>query len=678
MKEKEINNEAMKQRSLKILLLFILLSIAIVIFLFSILRTIQSDRRIPSQNATLHDRSFRGSIISADGYTLSYSQKIYQAIVRGESINPDKRALFIKFFSIYSGIPTKMIEEKLFDKNGNAVKDNIILSSNINARSAMQLKSLTNKLRKLDVFQWVKNSNGVEVLYGLDIIENGEARRFPLKEVLSPILGYIGKKQEGRYIRPQGQKGLERHYEEYITSKKNGYFRGKRDVSGTIIHDKNSIKIERIDGMDLYLNIPLALQHRIEIMLDAMKARLNAQEILVGVMRSHNGEIISLASSERYDPSHIEQKDIPALNPKFAEYPYEAGSVLKPLTLSIALDHNRITPNKVFDTENGRMKIGRFTIRDDHKFPSLTASDIIVHSSNIGCSKISWTLSGLEFREGLLKFGVSKHSGIDLSRDLPGSLKPLYLLKHELHRASTSYGYGMHITFTQLLKAYAAFNNGGIAITPRIVNHLKDVNGNHYTLEPKEPDIKAIKKKTAETLHDILIRVVEEGTGKKAYYPGLEIGGKTGTAHIAKRGKYVNEYHSSFYGFANDKEGNKYTIGILVINAKKDRKYFASQSAVPTFRNVVEILVSQNYLKPDPNVTQDIAVNEVLYTIEENEPALPESTPEENEIIEQTPAKNISNKKTKESFENKRAKSQQPAIKPSNDITSHDRFEDLF
>lgn len=677
MKAKEINNKAMKQRSLKILLLFILLTIAIVIFLFSVLRTIQSDRRIPSHNATLYDRSFRGSIISADGYTLSSSQKTYQATVRGTSIRPDKRALFIKFFSIYSGIPVKKIEEKFFDQNGKAVKGNIILSKNINARSAMQLKSLTHKLRKFDVFQWIKNSNGVEVLYGLDIIENGEARRFPKKDVLSPILGYVSKKQEGRYIRPQGQKGLERHYEKHITSQKNGYFRGKRDVSGTIIHDKNSIKIERIDGMDLHLNIPLALQRRIEIMLDAMKVRLDADEIMVGVMRSDNGEILSLASSERFNPSHIRQKDIPALNPKFAEYPYEAGSVLKPLTLSIALDQGRVTPDTVFDTENGRMKIGRYTIRDDHKYPSLSASDIIIHSSNIGSSKISWTLNGQEFRNGLLKFGVARESGIDLSRDLTGTLKPLYKLNHELHRANTSYGYGMHITFAQLLKAYSAFNNHGVAVTPRIVNHLKDSKGNRYTLDPKVADLKAIKPKTARQIHNILLKVVEEGTGVKAQYPGLEIGGKTGTSHIAKRGRYTNEYHSSFYGFANDKEGNKYTIGVLVIKAKKYRKYFAAQSAVPTFRNVVEILVSQDYLKPDPNAETSAAVNEVLYTVEETKPELPEIMPE-NEMIEQTTVQSKPNNEIRERFEEKKAKQQKPAVKPIHDITSHEHFEDLF
>ncbi|MFT7880832.1 MAG: penicillin-binding transpeptidase domain-containing protein [Sulfurimonas sp.] len=632
-----VNNQAIKKKSSKVLTLFLLLALLVTIFLLSVLNTIHSDRRIPSEHAKIHDRSLRGSIISADGYTLSYSQKTYQAVVRGASIKPEKRALFIKFFSIYSGIPIEKIREKFTDRKGRPVKGNIILSKELNAKSAMQLKELAYKLRKLGVFQWVENSSGVKVLFGLDIIENGESRRFPLKDVLSPTLGYVGDRQEGRYIRPQGKKGLEREYEEHITSKKNGYFQGKRDVIGTIIHDKNSMKIKRIDGLDLHLNIPLSLQRRIELMLDAMKTQIEAQEIIVGVMKSETGELLSLASSERFDPSHIRQKDIPALNPKFAEYPYEAGSVMKPLTLSIALKQGVITPSTMINTENGRMKIGRYTIRDDHKYESLDAAGIIIHSSNIGSSKISWRLTGREFREGLLAFGVAKPSGIDLSRDLPGKLKPLYLLNHELHRASTSYGYGMHITFAQLFKAYSALNNGGTAMTPRIVDYLEDAKGNRYTLDPKVPDLHAIDPKTAQTVHDILVRVVEEGTGKKAQFPGLEIGGKTGTAHIAKKGRYLREYHSSFYGFANDKEGNRYTIGVLVIKAKKYRKYFASQSAVPTFRNIVEILVDQDYLKPEVNESEEIETNELLYQIEEEEPALPETPAPETQEVSNNP-----------------------------------------
>ena len=597
----EIKNRALQQRTGKITVLFILIISGMFIFLASIFATITSDRHIPRQHAIIHDRSLRGTIFSADHYTLSSSYKTYQAVIRGESIEPGKKPLFIKLFSIYSGIPESEVKKRFKDKHGRQIKGNIVLSKTLNTKQAMQLKSLAYKLRQLDVFRSIKIRSGLEVLYGMDIVEIGESRKFPRRDILSPILGYVGKRDDEGYIRPEGKKGLERKYDKHITSKKDGYFKGKRDVGGNIIHDKNSIKKLRVDGMDLHLNIPLAFQRRIEKMIDAMKQRIDADEILVGVMESKTGKVLAMASTERYDPSHITQKDIPALNPKFAEYPYEPGSVLKPLTLSLALDKRRVTPETWFNTYNGRMKIGkRRTVTDDEKFASLTATDIIVHSSNVGISQISWLLSGEEFRNGLLGFGLAHPSGIDLSRDLPGQVKKLHLLNNKMHRANSAYGYGLMATFAQLFKAYSAFNNDGIAVTPRLVDYLEDTKGRHYILPPTVGNLRPIGKKAANQIHEILKEVVERGTGVKAQYPGLEIGGKTGTAHIAKHGHYVREYHSSFYGFANDSKGHKYTIGVLVIRAKKYHKYFASQSAVPTFKNTVRILVEQGYLEPDP------------------------------------------------------------------------------
>lgn len=656
----------MHQRKYKISGLFILLSIIILVFLLSVLKTITSERRIPSHNSTLHDRSYRGDIISADDYTLSASQKTYQAVIRGASIVPEKKEVFIKLFSIYSGIPTEKIRQKFKNKKGKEIQGNIVLSRTIDGRHAMQLRSLAYKLRKLDVFRSIKTRSGIEVVYGLDIIENGESRRFPLHDVLSPVLGYVGKKEENNYIRPRGKKGLERNYEKYISSKKDGSFKGKRDVSSRIIHDKNSIEKERVDGLDLHLNIPLALQRRIEMMLDSMKTNLDADEIIVGVMESNTGKVLSMASSERYDPSHIVQKDIPALNPKFSEYPYEAGSVMKPLSISIAMDKGLVTPDKWLDTFGGYLKIGkRHKISDDDKFDSLTVTDIVVHSSNVGTSLISWMLTGQEFREGLLKFGVAKPSGIDLSRDLPGSLKKVNLLNNQLHRANTSYGYGMTITFAQLFKAYSAFNNDGIAVTPRLVDYLEDAKGRRYTLDPKVGDIQAISKKTANQMHDILLEVVKRGTGVAAQYPGLEIGGKTGTAHIAKNGHYVREYHSSFYGFANDKFGHKYTIGVLVIRAKKKYKYFASQSAVPTFKNIVQILAEQGKLTPDP---------EVLKKIEEEKVYQAEIT-EQKKTSAAKKKKIVKKKKKKKVF----TEPQIPTTKPApQHVQQYENIEDLF
>ena len=687
---KEIQNKAIHQRKNKISFLFILLVVAMGIFLSSVLKTIASDRRIPSHHSTIHDRSFRGAIISADGYTLSSSQKTYQAVIRGASIEPDKKALFVKLFSIYSSIPEKALLKRFKNRKGKEITGNIILSKTINARSAMQLKSLSYKLRKLDVFRSIKTRKGIQVVYGLDIIENGESRRFPLHDVLSPILGYVGKKSDGKYTRPSGKKGLERSYEKHITSKKNGYFRGKRDVVGAVIHDKNSINIERVDGLDLHLNIPLAFQRRVELMIDQMKLSIDADEIIVGVMESKTGKVLSLASSNRYDPSHIRQKDIAALVPKFTEYPYEAGSVLKPLTVAIALDKKRITPDTWFKTGYKKFDItGGQSVSDDDYFESIPVTEIIVHSSNIGTSQISWRLTGQEFREGLLKFGIAKKTGIDLSRDLPGSLKSVKILNHKMHRANSSFGYGMMVTHAQLLKAYSAFNNDGIAVTPRIVDYLQDAKGNHYTLEPKIGDMAAVSKKSANQIHDILLEVVKRGTGVKAQYPGLEVGGKTGTAHIAKNGRYVREYHSSFYGFANDKEGHKYTIGVLVIRAKKYRHYFASKSAVPTFKRTMDILVELDYLKPENGLEAPSPEIKVEPKVVPKKVSTPLVTQEKTQKKSTEKPSNKPSSSVKELFKIKEKIKPQKVPSPLKTVTpkveapaknksTHQLFEDLF
>ena len=94
-------------------------------------------------------------------------------------------------------------------------------------------------------------------------------------------------------------------------------------------------------------------------------------------------------------------------------------------------------------------------------------------------------------------------------------------------------------------------------------------------------------------MREILKKVVKKGTATLADIEGLEIGGKTGTAHIARGGRYVRAYNSSFFGFANDRK-HRYTIGVTVIEPKE--KYFASQTAVPIFRDIVMELINEGYL----------------------------------------------------------------------------------
>lgn len=611
---KDLNNDYYSQKSTKILFLFLLFILAFLIFSISIIKTIFSDRDLPSHTSTINDRSIRGQIISKDNYTISKSQKIYQASIRAESINQDNKELFISLFSLYSDIPKREIKNKFIDANGFRIKNgNIILSKTLDARHAAQLRSLKGKLRNLNILKPVKKQNGVEIVYGLDVIEIGETRVFPLQDTLSPILGYVGKLEEKDYIRPKGMQGLERKYDKYIKFKQNGLLEGKRDVVGDVIHNGFSQIKQRVDGMNLHLTMPLKLQRNVELMLDGMKIETNSDEILATVIDSKSGEVLVMASSNRYDPNLITKESINSLNPKFSEYLYEPGSVLKPLTMAIALELGRVTPDTVFNLFNGELDIGgkRKITDGEHRFPALSAADIIVHSSNVGISLISWRLSGQEFHDGLLKFGLSRHSGIDLSRDLPGSIKPVSMLNQKLYRANSAYGYGLMASFIQLAKAYTAFDNDGIITTPHMVDFLEDSEGVKYKLADQSKRNRVISSKTALQMKNILIKTVQNGTGAQAQTAGILVGGKTGTAKMINSGRYTDDsYRTSFTGFADDEYGHKYTISVLVINPNRPFPYYyASATAVPTAKKIIDMLVILNYLKPNKTAVNSKILN---------------------------------------------------------------------
>lgn len=578
-------------KSKKILALFLVLMFGFIIFLTVMLYTALHDRDIPSIYSEDTAKAQRGSIISADGFQIATTQKLYKAVVNTRNIDPDKEELFIQLFSIYSGIDPTEIAQRLHTRKGS-----VTLSYHISPKEAMYLKTLAFELRRLGVFIEYENKNGDRILQGLNVIESGEARTYPYGKLLTPLLGYPRKIEEDGYTRAYGIKGLEKFFDEELNPQQNKTQKALRDVNGYLILNKQSDVKRQINGLTVKLNIPIKFQARVEAVTDRIKEQLQADEIIATVMDSKTGKVIALASSNRFDPSHIRTADYPSLNTNAIEYSYEPGSVIKPIIFALLLDQGLINPYDMVNGHNGRMTMGRKTIVDEHPFHMISAEDVLVHSSNVGIAQLAQKLNGVEYTEGLKRFGFTHFSGIDLPYEKRGSIPSSAQLNNYLYKAITSYGYGMRANAMQLVKAFNVFNNGGKLINPMVVEALYDDSGRAIPMQVQTPT-QVITPATAERMKQILIKTVNEGTGVGAKTPGLEIGGKTGTAHIAKKGIYVNSYHTSFIGFANDGTHN-YTIGIAVIEPRT--VYFAAITAVPVFKGIVDVMVEEKMLKPDP------------------------------------------------------------------------------
>jgi len=568
-----------------------MLGLGFFIFLVAMLVTTLKPRHLPSQYTKESSRAVRGSIISADGFHIATTKKLYKAVVNNYYIDPQKKELFVQLFSIYSGIDAKTVKKKL-----NKRKGVVVLSYDIEQKQAQYLKRLAYELRRFKVFVERKNKRtGRTTLHGLSIIESGESRVYAYGKLLTPIIGYPHKLEDDGYTYIKGVKGIEKRFEEELQAKQNEHIQGPRDVNSYIILNKDSFTKPAINGLDIKLTIPVSLQIRIEKMLDDMKTDLRAKQIMIVIMNSNNGKVITMASSNRFLPKKIKRSDYPSLNSGMIEYSFEPGSVIKTITFSLLLDKGLVNPYDLVNGHNGRFKIGRKTITDEHKFDWLSAENVIVHSSNIGIAQLAQKLSGHEFNEGLKSFGFAQKSTPDLIYEKAGSVPSAARLNNEIYKATCSYGYGMRANLMQLIRAYSAFNNNGRIVTPKIVSHFID-SFNREIVIPDEEQIQVIKSSTAARVKKVLIKTVNQGTGTKAKTAGLEIGGKTGTAHIVEKGRYVRKYNTAFVGFVNDAKIS-YTIGVVVVQPKKSQ--FAAQTSVPVFKKAVDILVEEGYLQPD-------------------------------------------------------------------------------
>ena len=153
-------NDAESKKAGKILLIFLMIVGGFCIFLGTTFYHIFADRKLPNLQAKRVENAIRGSIYSSDGFVLASSKKVYKAVVNTYNIDPQKKDLFVNLFSIYSQIPKNEIIHKLQEKG------NVVLSYEIDSKTASYLKQLNIKLNALDVFRSYENENGYVFKYG--------------------------------------------------------------------------------------------------------------------------------------------------------------------------------------------------------------------------------------------------------------------------------------------------------------------------------------------------------------------------------------------------------------------------------------------------------------------------------------------------------------------------------
>lgn len=302
-------------------------------------------------------------------------------------------------------------------------------------------------------------------------------------------------------------------------------------------------------------------------------------------MNPQTGAILGIVSFPDFDPNNPGAYP-PDVRRNFAfTDPIEPGSVLKPIVVSGALEMGTVTPETKINCEGGHYNLGFRKIEDTHGHGIIPVREVIAQSSNVGAVKIGMMMGAHDLRRTLAAFGLGQRTGIETGENAGFLRAEDKWTKYTT--TSVPFGYEIMTTPLQLITAYSVIANGGILVTPHIIDSVYV--GDKLTFKKfSEAKRRVISAETAATMRNILQDVVKTGTAKEIKTDWIDLAGKTGTAKKMEGGSYTaNKHVASFIGFA-PAENAKICVAIILDDPQG--AYYGGKVSAPVFKSIIEKL----------------------------------------------------------------------------------------
>jgi cell division protein FtsI (penicillin-binding protein 3) len=398
-------------------------------------------------------------------------------------------------------------------------------------------------------------------------------RVYPRGQLAAQVLGVVG--TEGN-----GLAGLE-YSRNVLLRGHSGRRRVVSDAIGQPVSITEPSPVTR--GASLTLTLDANVQQRTEEVLAAVGRVFSPKDATAIVMDPLSGSILAVANWPQVNANNPGASPASALQDRAVGFAYEPGSTFKAVTVSGALQDGLITPNSGFNVPD-QIHVADRTIHDDteHGEETLTTSQILARSSNVGAIEIGQREGAARFNSWVRRFGFGTRTGVEL----PGEETGLALaLKHYSGSSmgNLPIGQGELVTPMQMASAYAAIANGGILRPPHIVSAV----GGHARPAPRGHRI--ISSTTAAQLRQMLEGVLAPGgTASEVSIPGYQLAGKTGTA--SKVDPTTHEYSktayiASFIGFAP--AANPKLLCAVVVDEPQTGSIFGGTVAAPAFGQIM-------------------------------------------------------------------------------------------
>ncbi|NOX21015.1 MAG: penicillin-binding protein 2 [Nitrospirae bacterium] len=427
-------------------------------------------------------------------------------------------------------------------------------------------------------------------------------RFYPMGFVGAHVLGFVD-------LDNRGKEGVERVYnKELIGDLKNSLNKRiylKRDARGNLLYTGGELEST---GNSIVLTIDQGLQAIVESALDDVVKKHSPEAASVILMDPYTGEILALANRPTFDPNEPGSYRASFRRNRAVTDLYEPGSTFKIVMASAALEEGIATLKTKVDCSGGVIEVAGKKIRDTHKHGKLTLKEIIQKSSNVGAVKVALELGPDRFFRYVQKYGFGQKTGIDLTGESPGIVKPPSRWSGTT-LAAMAIGYEVMVTPIQVLNAYAVVANGGYRVRPHVLKAVLSKDGQLIRVINSTMGERVISEKTAIQLKEAFKAVVSrDGTAPKAAIDGNTVAGKTGTTKLIdpKTGRYTNRHFvSSFVGMVPVER--PVFVAIVVVWDPKNA-YYGGDVAAPVFREIAEKALAYLSVPREDNLKEHILV----------------------------------------------------------------------
>ena len=390
-------------------------------------------------------------------------------------------------------------------------------------------------------------------------------RYYPDAEATSHLLGFTD-------IDDMGQEGLEKAFDARLHGVP-GQKQVIKDRLGRIVEEIGILRAPQ-PGQTLTLSIDRRLQYLAYRALKAAVLENKADAGSAVMVDARTGEILAMVDQPAGNPNNRNELQSDLLRNRAATDVYEPGSTMKPFTIAMALESGKWTPNTPVDAR-GPLKVGRYQVRDVHNYGVIDVTRVISKSSNVGTTKIAFSMPMERLWKLYKDIGFGALSGLGLAGEQAGVLHHFSKWGGEIGHANHSFGYGLSVSMLQLAQAYVVLAADGVK---RPLTLLK----REQPLDPGE-ERRVLSAHAVQQVRPMLeLAVGKEGTGSKAGVPGYRVAGKTGTVHKIVNGRYAsNRYFSLFAGMAPASQPR--LVMVIIIDEPKSGAYYGGAVAAPVF-----------------------------------------------------------------------------------------------